>query len=141
MQAAQVRSGVFLLVLGLSLILCQPALAQAPNWHDGLHLARFKPRSIDSKAIVGASTAQILSHAVPERGLAATASTPAPSEFVSAPATYFQVGCNQLVPVLIMPIVNNTALSHARCMPLEFCKAVHCSHVSMHTKRDCPPPI
>ena len=129
MQAAQGSSGLFLLVLGL--FLCEPALAQAPNWHDGLRLARFKPRSIDSKAIVGASTAQILSHAVPERGLAATASTPAPSEFVSASATYFQVGCNQLVPVLIMiiPLVNNTALSHAGCMPLEFCKAVHCSHV------------
>lgn len=92
MQAAQVSLRLFLAVLGLSL--CQPALAQAPNWHDGLHLARFKPRNIDSKAIVGASTAQIVLHAVPERGLAAAASTPAPSEFVSAVATYFQVCCN-----------------------------------------------
>lgn len=89
MKVAQVSSGLFSLILCLSL--CQPALAPAPNWHDGLHLARFKPRSIDSKAIVGASTAQIVPHAVPERGLAAAASTPAPAEFVSAAATYFQV--------------------------------------------------
>ncbi len=101
MQAAQLSSGLFLLVLGLSF--CQPALAtaQAPNWHDGLHLARFKPRSIDSKAIVGASTAQIYPRTAPERGLAAAASTPNPSEFVSAAANYFQVCCNLLVPVLI----------------------------------------
>jgi len=125
LQVAQISSGLFLLVLQLGL--CHPALAQAPNWHDGLHLARFKPRSIDSKAIMGASTAQIVLHAVPERGLAAAASTPAPSEFVSAAATYFQVCCNQLVPALIVLIADDDALSYARCMPLEFCKAVQCS--------------
>ena len=129
MQAAQVSWGLFLLVLGLCLNLCQPARAQAPNWHEGLHLARFKPRSIDSKTVVGASTAHIVSHTVPKRGLAAAANTPAPSEFVSASATYFQVGCNQLVPVLIMLVTTHDHML-AAC-PWSFAR-LFTAHMSEH---------
>ncbi len=74
----------------LGLVLCEQAKAQGHNWHDGLHLDRFKPKNIDSKAIIDASAAPATRHSVTERALAA-ATIPAASEFVSASGTFFQV--------------------------------------------------
>ena len=79
----------------LGVILCQQTTAQIHNWHNGLHLARFSPRSIDSEVIIGLSTTKPTQRATSERALAAGA-TPAASEFVSASETFFQVHLQKL---------------------------------------------
>ena len=85
LQANNSKGAALIGLTWCSLVLAAPAAPATP--HSSLHLQRFRPMSIDSKAVVSNSGGHKRQQA---RSLAA-GTAPAPYEFVTANDTFFQV--------------------------------------------------
>lgn len=83
----QAQGGTGVAWTGLTLCHLILLAAATPKGLSGLHLQRFHPLSIDSRAIVAAAS----SHQWQHKRVLATGIAPAASEFVSVNSIYFQV--------------------------------------------------